>query len=1172
MRRLSATQAPTSSNRQRYTLGEVNSANIVIDVNVGHGWTRIRLKEVPKFLVYAFNMISMYGMNVDGIFRKEGNSTRLNRVEVQNIYRGFVDIPSDYTVIDVCTLVKRFLRDLKPTLIDSDDFRVRLLNKAQQARLSNNYQLGREEMADLVFGAEPPMSEIHLSTLGYVMRQMNRIATYADQHKMSIDNLAMVMVCSIFGNWMNESNKKINPGRRSSQDDILAAKKHDMNIHVAAVKLLIVNANFIGLLRDPYLTSSHMIRSSSAMPKMRCGSSAYDSSSDADATQTTASTSNGNVLLTPNSRRDSEFAHHVVTSRKKEERATKKKRSSSFLPRFRDIRDRVSFLKRMKSPSPERSNTLSTGSTSSGRQSRSHQSKRGNTNAARRNGSDRSTGNKPTVANFFECESKQPSTSVPLRRLSQSEQNQERGAEEKLSAYEFLLKEYNGSDSPATRILVNNDHTSEQKKKKVRRSSRSRRHTAPVNNGISRNRPNATSTRLPQRRATVLISKSEEKENHKNSETDDSLDSFVLNIESSKAILEQKSNEARLRRENQRQKVRNAITESLVVLNGSMAVTESSSSIANNQEEEVPSLKNSNSRDQLTTLTEESPQKPSSSTEILQASDTEASSDSTTCQNKYITEVKKCDVATSPVVFPSPVVKTHENGHVWVGSKQVVSTESPQLARRQSRARLSYSKANESQLEMPPKEATSIARVSVSPIMQHVTQTNNCPPSEVVTTPGLTRRSTSRLCLVSTLAKNNNNGNESTSSIPPPVPVHSPPHKISECQPEIKIRRPPTPPSNPAMLSPLSPRLPRSSSSNRLDNANINEFKLPHLPKHSKVSPPLFRQPKIVTTRNHLRETKSFDNEMASTSKASNSFSGRATMSPRTADLFGIGKYNHLFQSATEEGSLPTRRQSVEMRPSVAIIRANNPGLVRSRIHHFQEIEQLSKANDTLNGRMSAMSQLSIRSNDTVHSARSSDAHEHSKNRINEACMLDMVVNLRPFDVLDLIGVRLCIWLNGDDSYPTEQDFWKSVWNSSKYRLATDGSANKISKRVIHLPDQDFTDLQKTIKFSLEMRNNETEKWDFDYIILLGGLNGRLDHSLSTLSTLVKYSTPDIPIFSFDAKNVALVIQKGEANVQIHIDKCTKKCGIVPLVQRETITSTKGFRWDLGNLKLQNLL
>ncbi|CCD69561.1 Rho-GAP domain-containing protein [Caenorhabditis elegans] len=195
-----AAAAGPKSNKLSYTLGEVCSTNVTLDVNVGTGWTRIRLKEVPKFIVHAFNIISKHGMDTDGIFRKEGNSVRLNRAEVQAIYKGQSDIPNDYSVIDVCTMVKRFLRDLKPPLLDSEECRARLLKKACQARISDSFLMTRDEMADIFYLEDrtieqqtPLLSDVHASTLGYVMRQLYREIEHSQRVETSMSGRLSAM-------------------------------------------------------------------------------------------------------------------------------------------------------------------------------------------------------------------------------------------------------------------------------------------------------------------------------------------------------------------------------------------------------------------------------------------------------------------------------------------------------------------------------------------------------------------------------------------------------------------------------------------------------------------------------------------------------------------------------------------------------------------------------------------------------------------------------------------------------------------------------------------------------------------------------------------------------------------------------------------------------------------
>ncbi|UMM33764.1 hypothetical protein L5515_007117 [Caenorhabditis briggsae] len=959
--------------RYRYTLGDVSSTNVTLDVNVGTGWTRIRLKEVPKFIVHAFNMICKYGMDVDGIFRKEGNSARLNRAEVQNIYKGISEIPNDYTVIDVCTMVKRFLRDLKPTLLDSDEFRARLLKKACQARISNCFVMTRDEMADMFYTDDgskerqaPLLSDIHSSTLGYVMRQLYRISLHNDQHKMSIENLAVVLVGSVFGDGIHDT-KKSGQVRRGSRDDILAQKKQDIDVNVAAVKLLITNANLIGVRRDPYVSSNAMLRSSSAMP--RCMSSGYETgSSDADCLSTkTSSTLKSGQEPGPGPsshiyRRDSEAAHKIVTARKKGENSSKKKRSASFLPSFRDIRHRLTNMKRAKSPSPERlqtghsdvepkftdeSNTASTGSTASGRQSRSQQSRRGNTNAAPRLVNNPS---KPTIAKMFDSDLTIPSSRA-LRRLSASDQNsgyaKHRLSNEQMSVTEFLMSEHEKELSSAAPALINskirkrNTMVLGENSKSIAKHT-NRRHTAPIhNNRPRRNRPNTVGTGLPHRKDSNNGSSMEEKENQGDVETDDTLEG----VDRSQWLLEQKALEARSRRAGRKPK-RPKSTERSMAVESTMSKTVEISSV--NEEK------------------------------------------TTIVMRKDLEEVKSkqfCDMATSPMVMDTPKTSSHENGHVWVGTKQVVNvTPTPSIARRQSRARLSYSKATESPLDMPASRRESSPLMS--PILKNVTITNNSPPSQVVTSssPRLTAKSHVLSPLVLRME-------HLSTPTPPPVPSHSPPYLTPAREPVAEMkritisgvqpRRPPTPPSHPKMSNPFSPKLPIRSVT--IDNgfelpstakapefkpeSGPNLFKLPQLPR--KMTSPLAASQRqqhskstlSVRSRPNLRESKSIDQDALPLRSAP--LHGSGQLSPRSAEYFEFGKYTNALRTATDEFALPNRKLSVEPRPSVAIIRSNNCGLVRSRVHHFQEIEQLQRIDSSMSGRLSALSQTSLRSSDT---------------------------------------------------------------------------------------------------------------------------------------------------------------------------------------------------------------
>ncbi|EGT57044.1 hypothetical protein CAEBREN_21323 [Caenorhabditis brenneri] len=169
---------------------------------------------------------------------------------------------------------------------------------------------------------------------------------------MTTDNLAVVLVGSVFGDFMagggTESRKKMQQARKCSEAE-LQSKKEDMGVQVAAVKMLIVNANLIGLPHGHYVSSnrmhlnSHMnIRSTSAMPNIRCASLSSENE------QMSQSSSGPQVF----SMAKASMMHQNHPN------SSPHPRSSSFLPipSLRGLRDRVSnqFLKRNKSPSPDK--------------------------------------------------------------------------------------------------------------------------------------------------------------------------------------------------------------------------------------------------------------------------------------------------------------------------------------------------------------------------------------------------------------------------------------------------------------------------------------------------------------------------------------------------------------------------------------------------------------------------------------------------------------------------------------------------------------------------------------------------------------------------------------------------------------------------------------------------
>ncbi|PAV91171.1 hypothetical protein WR25_19234 [Diploscapter pachys] len=251
--------SPQALNKE-IRLGAVISITIDLEVliTIG-GYTKVTLREVPQFLVNAFNIISRQGKYTEGIFRKEGNSGRINSINTYALFMGRQKIPPEFSVHDVCTLVKRFLRELKRPLIDSPAVCRNLFALAQkktpisQAEFSSAFEVLQQSDKDKRKKLEP-MSLPHVGTLGFIMRHLYNLSLHSVNHQMTPENFATVLACVIFNDDVARE-KRRRENRRGSQEDLLAMKKEELSQKIAVLRMLIGNANWIGVPSNPYVTS-----------------------------------------------------------------------------------------------------------------------------------------------------------------------------------------------------------------------------------------------------------------------------------------------------------------------------------------------------------------------------------------------------------------------------------------------------------------------------------------------------------------------------------------------------------------------------------------------------------------------------------------------------------------------------------------------------------------------------------------------------------------------------------------------------------------------------------------------------------------------------------------------------------------------------------------------------
>jgi len=118
---------------------------------------------------------------------------------------------------------------------------------------------------------------------------------------------------------------------------------------------------------------------------------------------------------------------------------------------------------------------------------------------------------------------------------------------------------------------------------------------------------------------------------------------------------------------------------------------------------------------------------------------------------------------------------------------------------------------------------------------------------------------------------------------------------------------------------------------------------------------------------------------------------------------------------------------------------------------------------------------------------------------------------------------------------------------------------------VIKDGDSDSTDLMKCIQ-SLKEKEEAEGLVDLQTphdLVLLGGLGGRLDQTVHTLSFLHKLRKSGRRIFVVTDENVGWVLDEGKHRISIDHSILGPTCGLLPVGVDSTVLTTTGLRWNL---------
>ncbi|PAV16684.1 Thiamin pyrophosphokinase [Pyrrhoderma noxium] len=183
---------------------------------------------------------------------------------------------------------------------------------------------------------------------------------------------------------------------------------------------------------------------------------------------------------------------------------------------------------------------------------------------------------------------------------------------------------------------------------------------------------------------------------------------------------------------------------------------------------------------------------------------------------------------------------------------------------------------------------------------------------------------------------------------------------------------------------------------------------------------------------------------------------------------------------------------------------------------------------------------------------------------------------------------------------PFSEELLSRVWNSCHWRACADGGANRLYNvlksssdlnettyipdlikgdldslnpairkhyeelgvPVVKDPDQDSTDLMKCISALEELESRTPDKPQFT-IVLLGGLSGRFDQTIHTVSYLHRLAKRRHRTFVVTDDNIGWCLNSGEHIIEIDPELVGPTCGLLPVGVDSSVITTRGLKWNL---------